>query len=97
MAVACRVTIRKFCPLGAIEGQTNGLPIATSLNRPGVYGKLVARCLNLTNQTMKLKAGTTTGTFTGVEEKQVEDLQPLTPCKVEGKRERGSRANGRVI
>ena len=31
---------------------------------------------------MMLKAGTTIGTFTGVEEEQVKDLQPLTPCEV---------------
>ena len=59
------------------------MPIATSLNRPGVRGKMVARCLNLTNQSMTLKAGATIGTFTVVEEEQVEDLQPLTPCEVQ--------------
>ena len=64
MTVPCRVTTRNFCPLGVIEGQTDGLPIATSLNRQGVRGKMVARCLNLTNQPMMLKAGTTIGTFT---------------------------------
>ena len=83
MTVPCRVTTRNFCPVGVIEGQTDGLPVATSLNRPGVRGKMVARCLNLTNQPMTLKAGATIGTFTGVEEEQVEDLQPLTPCEVQ--------------
>ena len=43
---------------------------------------MVARCLNLTNQPMTLRAGATIGTFTGVEEAQVEDLQPLAPCEV---------------
>ena len=43
---------------------------------------MVARCLNLTNQPMMLKAGTTIGTFTGVEKEQVEDFQPLTLCEV---------------
>ena len=83
MTVPCRVTTRNFCPVGVIERQTDGLPVATSLNRPGVRGKMVARCLNLTNQPMTLKAGATIGTFTGVEEEQVEDLQPLTPCEVQ--------------
>ena len=78
MTVPCRVTTRNFCPLGVIEGQADGLPIATSLNRPGAHGKVVARCLNLTGQPMRLKAGTTIGTFTGIEEKQVEDFQPPT-------------------
>ena len=78
MAVPCRVSTKNFCPLGVIEGQTDGLPVATSLNRPGAHGRVVARCLNLTGQPMKLKAGTTIGTFTGVEEKQVESFQPLT-------------------
>ena len=36
MTVPCRVTTRNFCPVGVTEGQTDGLPIATSLNRPGV-------------------------------------------------------------
>ena len=76
MAVPCRVTTRNFCPLGVIEGQTDGLPVATSLNRPGAHGKVVARCLNVTGHPMRVKAGTTIGTFTGVEEKQVEDFQP---------------------
>ena len=35
MAVPCRVTTKNFCPLGVIEGQTDGLPVATSLNPPG--------------------------------------------------------------
>ena len=65
-----------------IEGQTDGLPIATSLNCPGVRGKMVVRHLDLTNQPMMLKAGTTIDTFTRVEEEQVEDLQLLTPCEV---------------
>ena len=77
------MTTSNFCPVVVIEGQTDGLPIATSPNRPGVRGKMVARCLNLTNQPMALKAGATVGTFTGVEEEQVEDLQPLTPCEVQ--------------
>ena len=83
MAVPCRVTTRNFCPLGVIEGRKDGLPVAASLNRPGVQGRTVTRCLNLTDQPTRLKAGTTIGTFTGVEEKQVEDLQPLTVDKEE--------------
>ena len=83
MAVPCRVTTRNFCPLGVIEGQKDGLPVAASLNRPGVQGRTVTRCLNLTDQPMRLKAGTTIGTFTGVEEKQVEGLQPLSTEKEE--------------
>ena len=68
MAVPCRVTTKNFCPLGVIEGQTDGLPVATSLNRPGAQGRVVARCLNLTGQLMKLKAGTTIGTKNQVKE-----------------------------
>ena len=77
MDVPCRVTTQNFCPLGVIKGQTDGLPIATSLNGLGVQGKMVARCLNLTNQPTMLKAGTTIGTFTGVKNEQAEDLEPL--------------------
>ena len=78
MAVQCRVTTKNFCPIGIIEEHTDGPPVATSLNRPGIQGRVIARCLNLTNQPMRLKAGATIGSFTGVEEKQVDDLQPLT-------------------
>ena len=47
MAIPCRVTTQKFCPFGVIEKQADGPPMATSSNRPGVHGKVVARCLNL--------------------------------------------------
>ena len=82
MAVPCRVTTKNFCPVRVIEGQADGLPVATSLNRPRVHGKVTARCLNLTNLPMRLKARTAIGTFAGVEEKQLEDFQPLGGCEV---------------
>ena len=78
MAVPCQVTTKNFCPLEVIKGQTDGLRVAKNLNRPGAHGRVVARCLNLTGRSMKLKAGITIGTLTVVEEKQVESFQPLT-------------------
>ena len=43
---------------------------------------MIANCINLTNQPMRLKAGFITGIFTGVRRRQVVDLQLLTHCKV---------------
>ena len=68
------MTPKNICPFEVIEGQAHGLLVAISLNRPRVYGKVVARRLNFTNLTMRLKVGIIIGTFTGVEDKQVEEF-----------------------
>ena len=34
MTLQCRVTAREYCPVGLIEGRTDGLCLATSVNRP---------------------------------------------------------------
>ena len=64
-----------------IEGQTGDLLVATNLNRRGVQGRVIVRCMNLANQPVRLKAGSTKSPFTGMEEGQVED-QYLTDCEV---------------
>ena len=56
-----------------IEGQTGDLLVATSLNRPGVQGRVIARCMSIANQPVRLKVGAAKGPYTGVEEGQVED------------------------
>ena len=75
MVVFCRVIIRNFCFFGVIEGQIDGLSVVTSLNRFGVYGKVVVRCLNVIGQFIRFKVGIIIGIFIGVEERQVEDFQ----------------------
>jgi hypothetical protein len=72
--VTGRVTSRNYCPVGLVEAQVDGPPIATSLNQPGSKGHLVMRCMNPTNQPLRLKAGATIGTYTGVDEADV-DIQ----------------------
>ena len=57
---------------------TDGSPLATRFNQTGIHGRAITRCLNLTG----LKTGYTIGTFTGMEEKQVDDLQSLTASEV---------------
>ena len=43
--------------------------MATSLNQLGFYDKVIATCMNLTNQPIRLKARLNIDTFTEVEEK----------------------------
>ena len=71
MTVQCRVTTRNYYPLGIIEGETEGVLLAASLNRPDRAGRVMVRCLNITNQPLTLAAGTTVGTYTGVEGQDV--------------------------
>ena len=71
MTVQCRVTTRNYYPLGVIEGETEGVLLAASLNRPDRAGRVMVRCLNTTNQPLTLAAGTTVGTYTGVEGQDV--------------------------
>ena len=78
MNIQCRVAAKNFSPVGLIEGNPGGLPVASSLNRPSWDGGVVARCLNLTEQPMMLRAGSVIGTFTGVEKDQIDDSQLLT-------------------
>ena len=76
--ILCRVTSRNFCPLGMVEALPEGVPVATSLNRPNQQGQLVVRCLNPSEQPIELKSGTVIGTYTSVEEQEVEDRPPTT-------------------
>ena len=71
MAVQCRVTTRNYYPLGVIEGEAEGMLLAASLNRPDRAGRVMVRCLNVTNQPLTLAAGITVGTYTGVEGRDV--------------------------
>ena len=71
MTIQCRVTTKNYFPLGIIEGETKGAILAASLNQPDRAGRVMVRCLNLTNQPVTLAAGITVGTYTGVEGQDV--------------------------
>ena len=42
---------------GIVEGQNEGVLIAASLNQPDEKGRILLRCLNLSDQPVKLAAG----------------------------------------
>lgn len=73
MNIQWQVTAKIFCPVGFTEGRPEVLSVATSVNQPESDGKVVSGCLNATDQTMKLSARSTIGTFTGVEANQVDE------------------------
>ena len=56
MTVQCRVTTKNYYPLGIIEGETGGALLAASLNRPERAGRVMVRCLNLTNQPLTISS-----------------------------------------
>ena len=67
MTLQCRVAARECSPVGLIEGKTDNLLLATSLNCPDPDGRVVVRCINPASQPLKVKAGTTIGVYTAVE------------------------------
>lgn len=84
MTSYCRVTTKDFCPMGLIEGQPGGLPVANRVNQPRGNIQVLAGCLNFTKQLMKLSIRSVIGTFTGVEENQV-DARLLGTTRIECK------------
>ena len=77
VALLCRVASQNFCPVGMVEPLPGGVLLATSLNQPNQKGQLLVRCLNPTDQPLELKSGTAIGTYTGVEEEEVNDHPSL--------------------
>ena len=77
MTLQCRVTARMPCPIGLIEGRTDGLCLATSVNQPDPQGKVMVRCLNPANQPLRVKAGTVVGVYTSIAEKDISEAEPL--------------------
>lgn len=57
------------------------LPVATSLKTPERRCILMAGCLNVTEQPMRLDAGSTVGTFKVVESDQADDCLQGVECK----------------
>ena len=75
--ILCKVTSRNYCPMGIVEALPDGMPLAASLNKPNERGQLLVRCLNPTKQPVELKCGAVVGTYTGVEEDEIEDQPSL--------------------
>ena len=74
--IMCRVTSRNYCPIGLVEALPEGVPLAASLNQPNEKGQLLVRCLNPSKLPVELKSGAVVGTYTGVEEQEVEVQAP---------------------
>ena len=75
MTLQCRVTAKEYCPVGLIEGKTDGLCLATSVNRPDHQGRVMVRCLNPAGQPLQVRAGTTVGIYTSIEEKDITEAE----------------------
>ena len=80
MTLQCRVTAREHCPVGLIEGKADGLCLATSVNRPDHQGRVMVRCLNPANQPLQVKAGTTIGVYTSVDEGDISPAELPEKC-----------------
>ena len=70
-----------FSP-GVVESKTTDILIAASLNQPDNKGRLLLRCLNVTDQPVKLTSGTIVGEFIAVEEDDIEKADDV--YKVQG-------------
>ena len=70
--VLCRLSAYNHTPLGVIESLSSSLPVASSINTPDKQRRVTVRCFNPTQQPMTLKAGTRIGTYTGIEETDIE-------------------------
>ena len=73
VALSCRLTSHNHVPEGIIESLSDKVVLASSVNRPGVKGAVIVRCLNPTSQPLELPAGTTIGTFTSIDQQDISD------------------------
>ena len=71
VSVVCRISTRNYPLLGLIEGCDHQLPVACSLNRPGIQGRVLVRCVNPGLHPLELKAGQIIGSYMAVEEEDV--------------------------
>ena len=58
-----------------MEGQNEGVLIAASLNQPDEKGRILLRCLNLSDQPVKLTAGAVVGEWHRVGEEDVQGVE----------------------
>ena len=73
VALSCRLTSHNHAPEGIIESLNDKVVLANSVNRPGVKGAVIVRCLNPTSQPLELPAGTTIGTFTSIDQQDISE------------------------
>ena len=69
--VVGRVTTRNYPELGMVEGTDKEILLAASINRPGIDGRIVLRCLNVSDRPIAVKAGQVLGTYQGIEDTDV--------------------------
>lgn len=81
-SVMCRITEPNFAAMGIIEGCNLQLPIACSLNKSVLQGKVMIRCINVGTQPIELKAGQLIASYTAVSEKDIQ-IQEWEEKKVE--------------
>ena len=70
--VAGRISASNYVPVGMIEGSDLHIPVAYSLNQPGDKGDVAAQCLNPENHPIELAAGHVIGSYTAIEEGDVQ-------------------------
>ena len=68
-----RTTIQPFAPIGVAEGRKEDLLLASTLNRPDQTGRVLLRCLNCSDQTLNIAAGSVVGELVAVREEDVQD------------------------
>lgn len=74
--VLAKVTTKNYCLTGLIDGDTDLIPVARCAGSPNDRGRVVIRCMNPTDQPVRLKAGMVVDTYTRVNDADVsEDRQ----------------------
>ena len=71
VALSCHLTSHNHAPEGFIESLSDQVVLANSINQPGAKGDVTVRCLNPTNQPLKLTAGLIIGTFTSIDQQDI--------------------------
>ena len=64
--------------LGLVEGWSDGIILAASLNQPDEEGRILSRCMNTTDQPFKLKAGAIVGKLHAIEERDIQQMGSAT-------------------
>ena len=76
VALSCRLTSHNHAPERLIESLSHQVVLANSIKWPGAKGDVIVRCINPTNQLLKLTAGFTIGTFMSFDQQDItEDNQ----------------------
>lgn len=77
----CRLTTSPSGPVGLVENHLKGdqgIAIAATLCQPGSDGKLVVRCINTTDKSLEMQAGSVVGLYQPVEPEQVVEAEAET-------------------